>query len=111
MQLDLEIPALVGQLIVGGFSGETLPPSFARELSARRRGGAILFKRNLATVPQSAELCAALLEAAPRDLPPFIGVDQEGGRVVRLPAPALVLPPMRELGSFGDLELLHDAAH
>src|SRR3954453_11089736 len=32
MQLDLEIPALVGQMIVGGFSGTTLPPSFAREL-------------------------------------------------------------------------------
>jgi len=111
MQLDLEIPALVGQMILGGFAGETLPESFAGELCARRRGGAILFKHNLANVPQAADLCAAILEAAPRDLPPFIGVDQEGGRVVRLPAPALALPPMRELGSYGDLELVKAAAH
>lgn len=110
MQIDLDVPALVGQLIVGGFSGATLPPSFARELSAKRRGGAILFKRNLPSVPEAADLCAAILEAAPRDLPPFIGVDQEGGRVSRLPAPFLKLPPMRELASLGDLELVMAAA-
>src|SRR6266478_3600954 len=74
MQIDLEVPALVGQLIVGGFSGPGLSPTFAREL------------------------------------PPCIGVDQEGGRVARLPPPALKLPPMRELASFGDLELVMAAA-
>src|SRR5712671_1372284 len=109
MQIDLEVPALVGQLIVGGFSGPGLSPTFARELAEKRRGGAILFKRNIESVPGAADLCAALLEAAPRDLPPFIGVDQEGGRVVRLPSPALTLPPMRELASFGDLELAQAA--
>jgi beta-N-acetylhexosaminidase len=85
MPLDLEVPALVGQMIVGGFSGTTLPATFARALAEKRRGGAILFKRNLPSVPEAADLCAAILEASPRDLPPFIGVDQEGGRVVRLP--------------------------
>ena len=110
MNLELEIPALVGQLIVGGFAGPTLPPSMARELAEKRRGGCILFKRNLPSVPEAADLCAAILEASPRDLPPFIGVDQEGGRVVRLPAPALALPPMRELASFDDLDLVMKAA-
>jgi beta-N-acetylhexosaminidase len=109
MQLDLEIPALVGQMIVGGFAGTALPPSFARELAAKRRGGCILFTRNLPTVPDAADLCATILEASPRDLPPFIGVDQEGGRVVRLPAPALALPAMRELASFDDLDLAMNA--
>ncbi len=110
MQIDLEIPALVGQLIVGGFAGSTLPASFARELGAKRRGGAILFKRNTPSVPETADLCAAILEAAPRDMPPFIGVDQEGGRVIRVPPPAITLPPMRELASFGDLDLVMAAA-
>src|SRR5258708_28712519 len=109
MQLELPIPALVGQMIVGGFSGATLPPSFARELAEQRRGGAILFKRNLESVPGAADLCAPLLEAAPRDLPPFIGIDQEGGRVVRLPPPALALPPLPELASFCDLDLVMSA--
>jgi beta-N-acetylhexosaminidase len=106
MQIDLEVPALVGQLIVGGFAAGGLSATFAKELAAKRRGGAILFKRNLPGVPEAADLCAEILEACPRDLPPFIGVDQEGGRVKRLSAPALELPPMRELASFGDLELV-----
>ena len=110
MQLDLEVPALVGQLVVGGFAGSTLPATFARELAESRRGGAILFKRNVPSVFEAADLCAAILEACPRDRPPFIGVDQEGGRVRRLSAPALQLPPMRELASFGDLELVRAAA-
>jgi beta-N-acetylhexosaminidase len=110
MQLDLEIPALVGQMIVGGFSGTKLSPSFARSLAERRRGGSILFKRNLPSIPDAADLCASILEASPRDLPPFIGIDQEGGRVVRLPAPALTLPAMRELASFEDLDLAFQAA-
>src|SRR5262249_59485082 len=83
MQIDLEIPALVGQLIVGGFAAGGLSPTFAKELAAKRRGGAILFKRNLPGIPEAADLCAAILEASPRDLPPFIAVDQEGGRVKR----------------------------
>ena len=106
MQIDLEMPALAGQLIIGGFAGSTLPTTFARELAAKRRGGAILFKRNLPSVPEAADLCAAILEASPRDMPPFIAVDQEGGRVVRVPPPALKLPPMRELAAMGDLDLV-----
>ena len=110
MQLDLESPALVGQMIVGGFAGPALSPSFARALTQKRRGGCILFKRNLPAVPEAADLCAAILEASPRDLPPFIWVDHEGGRVARLPPPVLALPPMRELASFNDLDLMLQAA-
>ena len=110
MQIDFEIPALVGQMIVGGFTGTTLPAAFARDLADKRRGGCILFRRNLPSVPEAAALCASILEAAPRDLPPFIGVDQEGGRVVRLPSPALALPAMRELASLDDLDLAMRAA-
>ncbi|HEY3594532.1 MAG TPA: beta-N-acetylhexosaminidase [Polyangiaceae bacterium] len=111
MQIDLEPSLLAGQLIVGGFQGSTLPASFAGELAKGRRAGAILFKRNLPTLGDASALCHELSETARRDLPPFIGVDQEGGRVVRLPSPVLALPPMRELASFGDLELVQAAAN
>jgi beta-N-acetylhexosaminidase len=111
MQIDLKPSALAGQLIVGGFAGTEPSPTFATELAAGHRAGAILFRRNLGSVSDAAELCRKLRDLPPGDLPPFIGVDQEGGRVVRLPAPALALPPMRELASFGDLELVHAAAN
>ena len=108
--LDLEVPKLCGQLVVGGFDGTSLPATFARALREGRRGGAILFRRNLPDVSTARGLCAEIAEAGGRDLPPFIGVDEEGGRVRRLPAPVLRLPPMRALGAHGDLGLVRRAA-
>jgi beta-N-acetylhexosaminidase len=107
--LPLELPTLCGQLIVGGFDGPELPERYARALREGRRGGAILFRRNLPDIPTSARVCEAIRAASPADLPPFIGVDQEGGRVTRLPAPFLTLPPMRVLGELSDLGLVRRA--
>jgi beta-N-acetylhexosaminidase len=109
MGLMLSIPVVCGQLIVGGFEDESLPASFAGALSAGKRGGAILFKRNLPTVEHARALCADIIDASRPQLPPFIGVDEEGGRVSRLPPPVLRLPPMARLARTGDLRLLNAA--
>ncbi len=108
--LELELPKLCGQLLVGGFDGTELTPTFERALRDGRRGGAILFRRNLPDIATASRLCEAIRSACAADLPPFIGVDQEGGRVTRMPAPFLTLPPMRELGLLNDLELVRRAA-
>jgi beta-N-acetylhexosaminidase len=94
----------VGELVVGGFPGTSLPAGFARALRERRRGGAILFKPNVEGGPlQVAALARAIHAAAPET--PFVGVDQEGGRVARLKAPLLGVPPMRTVASWGDVAL------
>src|SRR5690242_3671314 len=108
--LDLELPVLCGQILVGGFEGHAPSPRFEKALREGRRGGAILFKRNLPDVDTTVRLCADIAAAAPGELPPFLGVDQEGGRVTRLPRPFLALPPMRLLGELGDLGLIRRAA-
>lgn len=107
--LELELPRLCGQLLIGGFDTPELPERFATSLREGRRGGAILFRRNLPDILASAKLCEAIVAASPKDLPPFLGVDQEGGRVTRLPAPFLTLPPMRALGELNDLALVRRA--
>src|SRR5690242_19077696 len=107
--LELELPTLCGQLLVGGFDGPDLPGRYAKDLREGRRGGAILFRRNVPDVDATARVCEALRAAGKPDLPPFIGVDQEGGRVTRMPAPFLTLPPMRALGELGDLALVRRA--
>ena len=107
---ELPLPQLCGQIIVGGFDGPELPPSFETALREGRRGGAILFKRNLPALDAVVRLCDSIRAAAPAEMPPFLGVDQEGGRVTRLPPPFLALPPMRLLGVLGDLGLVRRAA-
>jgi beta-N-acetylhexosaminidase len=110
MAIDLPLPELCGQLVVGGFDGETLPDDMARAVRAGHRGGVILFKRNLPSIAAAHELCLALVDVSPDELPLFIGVDEEGGRVRRLPPPFLELPPMRRLGEHGDPDLVRQAA-
>lgn len=107
---DLDLPALCGQLLVGGFDGDELPSRFEKALREGLRGGAILFRRNLPNLSAVVRVAEALRTVSPRDLPPFIGVDQEGGRVTRLPSPFLTLPPMRVLGAIGDTDLTRRAA-
>ncbi|MBK7582794.1 MAG: beta-N-acetylhexosaminidase [Myxococcales bacterium] len=106
MPSTLSTLELTGQLIVGGFSGTSLPGEMRDVLSAGRRGGVIVFKRNLPSLEAAHALNLEVIQATPAALPPFISVDQEGGRVGRLPAPFLKLPPMRALGTLADAELV-----
>jgi beta-N-acetylhexosaminidase len=66
----------------------------------------ILFKRNLPSSEHARVICAEMMDACQRELPPFFGVDEEGGRVSRLRSPVLRLPPMRKLANRGDADLI-----
>ncbi len=91
----------IGQLAVVGFSGPALPPellSLAREFDL---GGVILFKRNVEAPEQVADLAYQAQRLA-RELPLWVSVDQEGGRVARLRRPFTEWPPMAALGRSGD---------
>ncbi len=94
----------VGQLLVAGFDGHTLPAdlkTLAREFDL---GGVIFFARNVVEPAQVAEL-AREARALRRELPLWVSVDQEGGRVARLKRPFTEWPPMRALGRSGDEQL------
>jgi len=94
----------IGRLLVAGFNGEQIPielRALAREFGL---GGVILFARNVREPEQVAELThdAARLGG---DLPAWVSVDQEGGRVARLKSPFTEWPPMATLGRSGDVAL------
>jgi beta-N-acetylhexosaminidase len=94
----------IGQLAVVGFAG----PAIGADLSALARefglGGIILFKRNVESPEQVADLAAGA-QALAGDLPLWVGVDQEGGRVARLKSPLTEWPPMQALGRSEDERL------
>jgi beta-N-acetylhexosaminidase len=94
----------IGQLLIAGFDGHQIPQelrSLAREFSL---GGIILFARNVADPEQVAEVAFEASRLVP-DLPLWVSVDQEGGRVARLKSPFTVWPPMATLGRSGDERL------
>ncbi len=102
MHDGMTVASTCGQIVIGGFPGASLPPSFGRALRNRRRAGAILFTPNVeGGAAALAALARAIHAAAPE--PPFVGVDQEGGRVARLRGPWLAVPPMRTVASWGDV--------
>jgi beta-N-acetylhexosaminidase len=67
-------------------------------------GGVIFFARNVESPEQVAELSREARLLA-REIPLWVSVDQEGGRVARLKAPFTVWPPMMTLGRSGDTTL------
>lgn len=94
----------IGHLLIAGFSGHEIPielKTLAREFNL---AGVILFARNIAEPEQVAELCYKAARLTP-DLPLWVSVDQEGGRVARLKAPFTEWPPMATLGRSGDTRL------
>ncbi len=94
----------IGQLLIAGFNGHQLS-SDIRSLAAEfGLGGVILFARNVVEPEQVAELAFEAARLVP-DLPLWVSVDQEGGRVARLKAPFTEWPPMATLGRSGDTTL------
>jgi len=94
----------IGQMIMIGLKGEELTQREKRLLRDYPFGGFILFKRNLREPKQILSLCRALCESK-KELPPFIAVDQEGGRVHRLPAPFTHFPPAAAVGRMRNPDL------
>ena len=90
-----------------GFDGIE-PPEDLCALLRQGLGGVILFKRNLRDLEQVCSLTATLHRHGVSPL--LVGVDQEGGRVVRLPQPFLSPPPAATLGRIDDPALSRDVA-
>jgi beta-N-acetylhexosaminidase len=94
-----------GQLAIAGFAGHTIPAelkALAREFDL---GGVIFFARNVESPEQVAELSRQAQDLA-AELPLWVSVDQEGGRVARLKAPFTEWPPMMTLGRSADEQLV-----
>ncbi|MBX3271193.1 MAG: beta-N-acetylhexosaminidase [Sandaracinaceae bacterium] len=102
--------SIAGQVLLAGYPAGGPPAALVDALAADALAGVILFKRNTAAGPEDvAAQVARLAEASART--PLVAIDQEGGRVQRLRAPVLELPPMRALGARDEPALTRRAAN
>lgn len=99
----------IGQLFMMGFTGTTVTKDLASFVKAYSPGGVIFFKRNLESVQQIVDLTNGLQKLSPGS-PLLIAIDQEGGRVSRLPSEFTIFPPCEQLGQCNSYELAYSAA-
>jgi beta-N-acetylhexosaminidase len=90
----------VGQLAIVGFKGHTVPDEVRQIAREFDLGGVIFFKRNVEAPEQVADLSRESQGLA-GEIPLWVSVDQEGGRVARLKRPFTEWPPMITLGRAG----------
>ena len=97
----------IGQRLIIGFDGETIPKEIIRLDEEWGLGGVILFKRNLKDPEQIFNLNESIMRLG-KGIPPFIGIDQEGGKVSRLPDPFTIFPEMVCVGHHGTVSMAYE---
>ncbi|MDG0793313.1 beta-N-acetylhexosaminidase [Cohnella ginsengisoli] len=98
----------IGQMILAGFEGTAAPDaSTLRMIREDRIGGVILYKDNIADASKTVKLINAIKAANAKagNVPIFVSVDQEGGKVSRLPSSYKKIPEAAVVGKTGDEKL------
>lgn len=92
----------LGQFFIFGLPGPRLDAKTRQHLEETKPGSFILFRRNLQNNRQVAELTNELhqLSLQMTSVPAFIGLDQEGGKVVRIP----FRPPLPSAHAVGQIQ-------
>ncbi len=99
----------IGRLFMVGFDGTAVSAELRSFIKEYQPGGIILFSRNLESAEQIVELTNELQQTSPHS-PLLISIDQEGGRVSRLPKEFTISPPCEVLGRCHSSELAYAAA-
>lgn len=96
----------IGQLFCVSFSGAELNDTVEDFLEEYSVGNVILFSKNIKDAEQTAKLCRELQSEITDNTgaPAFIGIDQEGGEVVRVRDGAVAYPSAAEVASAGGAE-------
>lgn len=98
----MSIDEKIGQLLIVGIGGKQVSQVAKAHITKRFAGGIILFRRNIQSPQQVANLTTELQQVAvqtPNAIPLFIAIDQEGGIVTRLKKGATVFPGNLALGA------------
>lgn len=106
---SMSLEEKIGQMFLVYFKGPTLSPELQRMIGERHIGGVILYSSagNIETVGQVAALSAAIqAEAAktPKAIGVVVGIDQEGGPVIRLREGFTIFPSQMAVAATGNRE-------
>lgn len=94
----------LGQMMMIGIQGTKVDDDSLYMLNQYHMGGVILFDRNMDSPEQVKQLTSDLQAQSNEKVPLFIGIDEEGGDVVRMAEKLTPPPSQKEIGATGDIE-------
>ena len=99
----------IGQLLIVGFEGTEINKNIVGFIDELKVGGFILFSRNIEDENQTLKLLNNIKEAnSNNDIPLFLSIDEEGGRVSRLPKSFTKLPEAVKLGKKNNKDISYN---
>lgn len=100
---EMSLEEKIGQLLIVGMEGKTYGEELDRLIRHYHVGGIILLGKNISYPAGMLKLLNESKKAnADYEIPLFISVDEEGGRVSRLPSSMKKLPAAEYFGTIGD---------
>lgn len=99
----MTIDEKIGQIVIMGLDGYTIDDTAKRMIEDYYVGGFIFFGRNVKDSTQLLQLINSLKDTnSGNNIPLFISVDEEGGKVSRVPNEFIKIPTNRTIGQKND---------
>ena len=107
----LSLQEKIGQMIIVGIDTNYITERIKRLITKYKIGGIILYRKNFKTYEDMIELIKQLkMLNSENKIPLFIAIDQEGGRVNRMPREILNLPPASIIAKKAGIEGVEKSA-
>lgn len=108
---ELSIEEKIGQMVIIGMDSNYITERIKTMITKYKIGGIILYRKNFSTYQEMLQLIRDLKELNKENkIPLFIAIDQEGGRVNRMPKEIKNLPSASQIASTGGEELTREGA-
>lgn len=108
---DLSIEEKIGQMIIIGMDSNKITNRIENMIKNFKIGGIILYRKNFKDYSDLLKLVRDLKKLNENNkIPLFIAIDQEGGRVNRMPKEILNLPAANKIAKTKDIKLVEESA-
>jgi len=106
---NMTLEEKIGQMIFAGISGTVADERSIRLITEDKVGGIIFNGHNLVSPDQTISYVNTLKSANSNNrVPLFFGVDQEGGRVSKLPGDLVKIPSSMKIGEFSNPDFSYE---
>lgn len=105
----LTLEEKIGQMFIMKIEGQEVNENTVKLITEDKVGGVILFQNNIKDSSQLVKLINSIKKYnVENPIPLFISIDEEGGRVTRMPKEVRKLPSSREIGKVGSKDVAYN---